>query len=315
MATYSLSIYRITVNRRNEPDKLLPLDCLDNDVDLLSVIDGMLTRWHSDRYHHSTSQYNGPLRDRRVARIRQNTDGSFSHHRLGRYISGIVESGSYGTEESIINTDSGEVRHRKQKDEAQMVPFYFCFHIPANSKSGYLVLERIGNNGIFTMMSEAIGQEVMCKVSYRSVIKTEPFVIDDILNNNISSIINPRKVFLRGVKHSAFSGGLPLETLAGNSVSAEIVLSVSPQHTSPIRSLLLDLIGRYRKRQPLVVDNIECSDVAFQVKIGNKTRKVSVARLDMLGTCMDVTYKVEIENDGYPSYESLHREACRLLSM
>lgn len=312
MATYSLSIYSISINKRNKPADYEYLDCFDGGKSLPEMIDQMFDRWHVER--HLYERYSAGTVDNRVSRIKQDSNGGFMHFRMGPCISGIIESGAYGTEESIIDHKSGHERFRKTKGDAPMIPFYFCFYIPRHSKRGYLVLERIGNNGIFTMLHDVLSMELGLQMSYGYVMKIEPFVVQSVLDENISSMIGRSKVFLRGVKSAVFAAGVPMQGLVGNnSIDAEIVLSFRPNGTDAVRNLFKSLLSREDKRR-LVVDNIECQDVAFQVRIGDRDRKVSICRLNNLGTNLDITREIRIGPDGYPVFESLEKEANRLIS-
>lgn len=312
MATYSLSIYSISINKRNKPTDFEYLDSFDDGKNLPDMIDKMFSRWHVER--HLYEQQSSATEDKRVSRIKQDGNGGFMHFRLDPCISGIIESGAYGTEESIINYKSGDERYQKKKDDAPMVPFYFCFYIPRHSKRGYLVLERISNNGIFSMLHDVLNKEIGRQLTYNYIMKIEPFVVKSVLDDNINSIIGQNKVFLRGVKSAAFATGVPMQGLVGsNNINAEIVLSFRPNGTDAVRNLFKSLLNREDKRR-LVVDNIECQDVAFQVKIGDRERKVSICNLNNLGTNLDITQEIRIGPDGYPVFESLEKEANRLIS-
>lgn len=312
MATYSLSIYSISINKRNKPADYEYLDCFDSGKSLPEMIDEMLLRWHVERHLYERQPVGSD--DRRVSRIKQDSNGDFMHFRLDPCISGIIESGAYGTEESIMDYKTGDESYRKKKSDAPMVPFYFCFYIPRHSKRGYLVLERIGNNGIYTMLHNALIEDIGRQVTRNYVVKIEPFVVKAVLDGNINSMIRHDKVFLRGVKSAAFTAGVPMQGVVGdNNIDAEIVLSFRPSGAGAVRWLFKSLLDRKDKRK-LVVDNIECQDVAFQVKIGDRYRKVSICNLDNLGTNMDITRDIAIGPDGYPVFESVEKEACRLIS-
>lgn len=312
MAYFSLSIYSISINRRNKPEEHEFLDCFDEGKSLMDMIDNLFKGWHKGR--HISEKRPVDSEPNRVSRIRQEADGSFIHFRMDPCLSGIIESGAFGTEESIINHKTGDERYRKLKDDAAMVPFYFCFYIPRHSKRGYLVLERIGNNGIYTMLRNFLTKEVGNMLTGGYVLKIEPFIVKSVLNRNIDLMLNLSKVFLRGVKGSVFHAGIPLEGIAGSgSVEPEIVLSVKPQGQERVRNLILSLLNRNDKGR-LVVDNVECRDVAFQVKIGGQLKKVSVCNLGSLGTSIDISDTVKRGPDGYPVFKSIEKEAHSLIS-
>lgn len=58
----------------------------------------------------------------------------------GRCLSGIIESGEFGTEENIVNIKSGKTR-KKRVNDALLMPFYFMFQIPENSRVAYLLVD------------------------------------------------------------------------------------------------------------------------------------------------------------------------------
>lgn len=312
MATYSLSIYRITINKHNRTDEYEYLDCFDDGKNLIDIINGMFNRWHLQRHLSKSLTYVAD--DKRVSRIKQDGKGGFIHYHVGPCVSGIIESGAYGTEESIINYKTGVVQYHKKKDDAPMVPFYFCFYIPRHSTYGYLVLERIGINGIFTMLSDAVKNEVGKLIAGRYVMKIEPFIIKPVLDKNLTLMSPPSKMFLKGVKSGAFAAGVPIQGMVNNnSVEAEIVLSIRDCRSSWFGEIFNTLVNR-KNGEKLVVDNIECRDVAFQVMIDGRPRKVSVCDMSNLGTNMDITREVTTGADGYPVFKSIEKEANRLIS-
>ena len=133
MATYSLSIYRITIYKHNKPLEHEYLDCFDDGKSLISIINGMLDRWHDERYLNDYSY--DAFDDKRVSRIKRDENGGFMHFHVGPCISGIIESGAYGTEESIIDHKTGDERYRKRKNDAQMIPFLFLLLHPKSLNS------------------------------------------------------------------------------------------------------------------------------------------------------------------------------------
>ena len=60
--------------------------------------------------------------------------------------------------------------------------------------------------------------------------------------------------------------------------------------------------------------DIEYADVAFELKIGGNVRTISIARINGLGTYIEITNNITIGTNGYPTYNSLKAEAQKLLS-
>ena len=157
--SYSLAVYSITINTRWKKDEKQVLSDFNNGQDFLQYIDTMMSSWkqnlnRGDQY--DPVNKDGNEKEGNVFRLSRDHNGDYYLYRRGRYLSGILECGEYGTEEEGVDIDSGEVVFRKTSKHALLKPFYFMFYIPENSNIGFLILEKIGNNGIMTVLNNAI---------------------------------------------------------------------------------------------------------------------------------------------------------------
>jgi hypothetical protein len=59
-----------------------------------------------------------------------------------RTLDGIIETGDYGYEAELVDSQTQEVAHRQQTTEAQMLPFYFLADLPTQRDEGTLILQR-----------------------------------------------------------------------------------------------------------------------------------------------------------------------------
>ncbi len=50
MAYFSLSIYSISINKRNKPEEHEFLDCFDEGKSLMDMIDNLFKGWHKGRH-------------------------------------------------------------------------------------------------------------------------------------------------------------------------------------------------------------------------------------------------------------------------
>lgn len=72
-----------------------------------------------------------------------------------RYLSGIIETGHYGKEYSVVDKD--EPNNEKKtwhlgKANAILKPFFYFIKIPQNGTKALLILERVENDGISSLM-------------------------------------------------------------------------------------------------------------------------------------------------------------------
>lgn len=65
-----------------------------------------------------------------------------------RIVSGKIFTGKYGVEENVVDTNKNVV-HSIKKGQAVEKPFYFMLCIPKTKDKGFLILERIGQIGIY----------------------------------------------------------------------------------------------------------------------------------------------------------------------
>ncbi len=66
----------------------------------------------------------------------------------GRSISGIIETGEYGLESTLLDVDRGVEVYRRKTNEANMFPFYFLVDLPEGVDQGIVLLQRTGMYGI-----------------------------------------------------------------------------------------------------------------------------------------------------------------------
>lgn len=115
-------------------------------VDLDSALDGMSFKNFFKKF---SSLFETELK---VNEIRKKTfefqANSLHFDREDRIISGIIESGDYGTVRNIANVTTRKRRGKLNKDDSLTTPFYFFLYFPTNSTVGFLCLQRTGNKGI-----------------------------------------------------------------------------------------------------------------------------------------------------------------------
>jgi hypothetical protein len=75
------------------------------------------------------------------------------HKGTSTSVSGIYQTGEFGFESDIYSTNRKAISHRRQTDEADMLPFNFSFYLPkdtttAQRKRGLLLLGRFNQHGI-----------------------------------------------------------------------------------------------------------------------------------------------------------------------
>ena len=71
-------------------------------------------------------------------------------------ISGIIESGDYGYESTLVNIKTGKKKYDRKVDDTEIKPFYFLIYLPKNTAIGYVILQRLGVYGIHSVFKNHI---------------------------------------------------------------------------------------------------------------------------------------------------------------
>lgn len=314
MKNYSLSIYRISINKRLDKNDRVILSDYDYGNDLLSQLNEFFNTLKIEQFSNESSSIIKDDEEKKISRIFKNQDGIFELRTLSRYISGIIESGEFGTEENIIDSNTGQLKYRKKSIDAQMIPFFFMFNIPENSPYGYMVIERIGNIGIFSTLTKSIQKFLAPLIQDNVVLKIEPFFIQEVMDRNLNVISEAKKVIIKGVRNKDLGIAKITDNLITGDIQADIVYKAPRNGSIQIRSLLDKLKPSKNKKDLYTFPNIEYADIAFELKLGGKTKTISIGNINNLGTNLEITESITIGSNGYPTYESILQEAQKLLS-
>lgn len=314
---FSLALYKISVNIRGKKNEHAVLSDFMNGTDMLDLIFRLL---QSLKYDLSTTvDISQNLDEERFFRIMKdnNKDQLF---RNGRFISGIIESGDYGTEENIVDILTGESTHTKKINEALLIPFYFLFYIPENSKTGFLVIERIGNIGIYSLLQDRLSKYLMQLISGHGdnnyVFKMNPLVLKTLVTRHLTSAGGgARKITFEQVKKE----DLKVSHLTDNEVQDEDVGNTEIVYTAKRNkafdiSKLLKRIQKTNSSNVFSLNGVEYGDVKFEVKINGQPKQMSVKEVEKLGTYMDISDSIELDTNKYPTYRSINKQAHILIS-
>ena len=245
----------------------------------------------------------------------------------GAYITGRIESGEYGTEENIVNVETGESTIKTLND-ALLRPFYFMLYIPKGCKRAILLLERISNIGILTVFEKKLQEAVSKKIGNEVkdyVITIAPLAIESVMKKHMAILGGAKKVILSRVSFaditpSKISDGELNDNEFG---SSELVFNAPRDKDINILPWFNKIKDRFtkdsdktkKKKETLIsVEGMQFGDVKFAVNVGGSLRTISMQDIGKLGTYMDVTQFVKIDKNGYPTFDSIDHEAHRLIS-
>lgn len=314
--TFSLSFYLVTINRRYKKD-LVPLSDFYDGKDLFEEITNVMSTW---KYQTDDVKISKDEDKEKVFRIAKDNKGEDEFHLKGRTLSGIIESGDYGSEEILVNVTNGQIMHTKTTQESLLRPFYFMFFIPKNSAYGFLILERISGFGIYTIITDELLNQFEKLEIEDLVLKISPLVSEK-ANKKYRDLIDyeAREVVLHQVRKE----GIQLSKMSGNSVSDELVSSVDLVYRAPIGKKIkignwLDILKKNRDEKNKlygIESEGQFSDVDFTVDFNGKPKKISFNRIDSLGTTIDISDTIKDKLvSGYPPFGVIEKEADDIVS-
>lgn len=195
MSTYSLSIYQIKINKRYKKEETVILSDYDNGKSFLEQMHTMFQEWGGNP---NNILYKDD-KTKKVGRMQKDLQGNRIYHKHETYVDGIIESGDYGTQEDIIDIDTGVSQYTKKLQDAALIPFYFMIYVSPNSTEGYLILERIGTLGIFNLLKTAIANFIGSQLNDPHTLSIEPYLVPKILEIRLDAVGGAKKVRLKGV--------------------------------------------------------------------------------------------------------------------
>ncbi len=98
-------------------------------------------------------------------------------------IYGFLETGSYGVEQDIFDTQKKETTGKVKNTDAVMMPFFFLICIPKKKPyQGFLILERIKNYGINSVFTEIL-KEYVGNIDKDYYFKTNRYIDKDVVRS------------------------------------------------------------------------------------------------------------------------------------
>lgn len=284
------------------------LSNFDNGKGFLSLIDMMFLSWKKDENNNIVKDENA----KKVSRLKKDAQGNWIYHRHQTYIDGIIESGDYGTQESIIDIETGKPKYTKTPKDAALVPFYFMIYIEPNTPEGFLILERIGNIGILSVLDKAIRKVIGKNTDDSLTLRIEPYLVPQLLKINLAAVGGAKRVVLKGVRDNQFKDKITSQNFAG--CRTEVSFIAPKNKFIPEITNFIEYLRGKKQNEPYKVNNVECMDVAFELDINGSRRTISLANMSNIGMNVDISKDINIDATGYPTYNSLCEQSNVVLS-
>lgn len=310
MSKISISVYKISINKKGKPEEKEDLDDFANGNDLLDLVKSLPAQFR--KINSNNAVIDGLGTNRRTIIPEDNYEVS------GRIISGYISSGDYGYETPIADP-KGNIVSKIAKENAPMRPFFFFVNLPKNSKKGHLLIQRFENFGVYTIFSKVLRQVFNTRYSeYTLSIAPESIDNSEALNylehGKISkasfAVLKPTNIA------SLFSNNNQNDEFDYNNVKAEIVINAKRNQVVGLKNTTINLLkGTSSAKVKLTDQDIPYDKLKVYVKLNGEEKMIDLAKWDTFSKDYDVTN--ELVNDassGLPTKKSLSNKCHEILS-
>ena len=322
---HSLSIYHISIYERRRKNKRVRLDNIDG-VNFLNIIDSFIAYWLKGKTSIQKSE-----KDKKACRLVEE-NGHQQYEFRSSVIEGIIESGEYGQEIDVYDVDDGSKKSTIQKRQAPLLPFYFFISIEEDSYDGYLILQRIGNSGIYSILTDQLIEYASKNLPGDYTIKIVPFVSTTLRNNTFKLISEARSVTIQNKKVPEMLDSLGLGSLESDGVKNEIKYYLPQSRTFKIPSVLRQYFKREDENSTndKVEENestktdiansdsnaIEDFEITMEAKMPDgKFRKLTLGNINSLGSSQTLPEDISCNDKGFPLMKEMRKEAFQLLQL
>jgi hypothetical protein len=231
-----------------------------------------------------------------------------------RQLSGIIETGDYGSESELWDVKKQSVAHTRQTTEADMLPFYFLVDIPEGPDEGLLVLERRGMSGIRQILYQAVSFEFDKKFSDHRL-RFDPLVqakeLEKYRKGKIENIRFVRFDIPKDISEAFASGHKEVKG------RVELVVHAQRGKSLPLNDKLSKFLrGGTKVGELIALDemNFKYQNIKMQSRVGRSRRTIDLARAKHLRSYHDISDTVQFDpKSGNPQFDSIHGLATTLV--
>lgn len=231
-----------------------------------------------------------------------------------RNISGIIEAGDYGFTSRLYDTDQNLFSYNRRTVEAELLPYFFITQLPRQVDEGVLVLQRTGQYGIRTLLSQDFDREFSELYPSRRI-EINPLIPQQMIQDYL---LNGRIAKIRLVKFSISSDIAENYDVGDHEESLgyeEHVIVAQRRHNIPLVGRIREFLNQERNLTRIVeIQNFEYNNVKIEVELNGNRRTIDLSHLERLRAQYDVTEDVEIGPDGHPTFASIDNFSVGLLN-
>jgi hypothetical protein len=222
----------------------------------------------------------------------------------GADIFGTLERGEFGFSSRGIKADTFAASYKRSANDAEMIPYYFRFHLPDEEYNGFLIIQRLGTHSPYTDVRDRLMQAFR-EANPGHRLRVGALVPSELLEQLQKGKIKTLKVVVHkktGDKADSFLKGTE-ETLG----TIEQVYRAKRDHALwPVApSWLKDIMTGKTK---IVKVFPQAERIAVGVDYNGRTRTFDVSERDDAAPYIDISKVVKL-SDGHPVFDEINEYA------
>lgn len=188
------------------------------------------------------------------------------------YLTGILESGEYGSARRVANKKSRRATKNITRDEADLRPYYFLFYLPNNGTIGKMLVQSFKGYGIQTLLWKQL--EVAFRKEFPELrLKCKSFVpvklIDELANDaDIRQLTFEETQMPTDIANEVWPGKKPTAAEAG---SLKIVLQPGRNSSFPLRERFKRMLkGQISPREFIHLEGVKPDVISVKIRANGR---------------------------------------------
>jgi len=235
----------------------------------------------------------------------------------GKLVTGIIETGEYGYSSELVHVPKKALSHKREVDEAEMLPFYFLIFIPNGRDEGIIILERFGHKGVRRTFLNNFGKYFsQSNPNFR--IEINPLVTKKLIDYYLNHGGLKKIRFIKFGMCKDFEDAVDLQDHKESEGYLELTAH-APRGLNkylPFKKRIQEVVDRKRGVNNIIElkeYNFEYDKVKIEVEINKKSRTIDLSDLYKIRAYYDITDTVKMAENGHPIFKSIDEIAHDLL--
>lgn len=301
MAKISLSSYLIKVIDKQTNQQLAFSTIIDTEHKY-SIIDVLNNYFNSKKRVYSKNEDN-----KKVITVEKNSLKEEKQDKMikYKYISGIIQTGSYGYSSDIFNIDTGKVEYEKPPNSAEMLPFFYGLYMPINALKGVCIFQKFMQYGIKSALENDL-KEYFDKTYPQIKVELNALFPKDYLKNFFADG-NIKQ--LRFIKHGVVDD--IADRIDGNGISenigfVEYVVKAKRKKNLPVNSKIWNMLDKGKNvNEMFEITNFDYDNIKVEISINNITKTINMSNIESINGSYNVTEEIDYGSNGHPTFKSI----------